>query len=123
MDLAVNGAFLEIGLTPNSGPVAGLLTLTPGGEIRAGRDQSTAVPALFAAGDVTDEQDKQIVTAAAAGAKATLAAHRYLLAHEPKIPADSAAARSPRSLTIRPSRSAWRHSGSTTTRGCGSAPA
>ncbi len=90
VDLAVDGAFLEIGLTPNSGPVAGLLTLTPGGEIPASHDQSTAVPGLFAAGDVTDEQDKQIVTAASAGAKAALAAHRYLLAHAPKIPATAA---------------------------------
>jgi alkyl hydroperoxide reductase subunit F len=90
IDLPIDGAFLEIGLTPNSRPLASLLTLTPGGEIPAGPGQSTTIPGLFAAGDVTDEPDKQIVTAAAAGAKAALAAHRYLLAHAPHIPATTA---------------------------------
>jgi thioredoxin reductase len=86
-DLAVDRVFLEIGLTPNRGPVASLLTLTPAGEIPAGRDQATAVSGLFAAGDVTDEPAKQIMVAAAAGAKAALAAHRYLLSHAPQVPA------------------------------------
>lgn len=85
-DLAIDGAFLEIGLTPAAGPVAHLLPLDASGEIPAGRDQSTAVPGLFAAGDVTDEPDKQIVTAAAAGARAALAAHRYLLDRRPQVP-------------------------------------
>ncbi len=77
-DLAVEGVFLEIGLVPNSAPVADLLALDPQGQIPVGRDQATAVPGLFAAGDVTDEPDKQIVIAAAAGAKAALTAERYL---------------------------------------------
>jgi alkyl hydroperoxide reductase subunit F len=37
------------------------------------------VPGFFAAGDVTDEPEKQIVVAEGAGAKAGLAAHAYLL--------------------------------------------
>jgi alkyl hydroperoxide reductase subunit F len=77
-DLAVEGVFLEIGLVPNSAPVGGLLELNGLGEIPVQRDQSSAVPGLFAAGDVTDETEKQIVVAAGAGAKAALAAHRYL---------------------------------------------
>jgi alkyl hydroperoxide reductase subunit F len=36
------------------------------------------VPGFFAAGDVTDEPEKQIVVAAAAGTKAALTAQRYL---------------------------------------------
>ncbi len=86
-DLAIDGAFLEIGLTPAAGPVAHLLALTSAGEIPVGRDQGTAVPGLFAAGDVTDEPGKQIVTAAAAGAKAALAVDRYLLNHRPRAAA------------------------------------
>lgn len=82
-DLAVDGVFLEIGLEPNSAPVADLLTLNAQGEIPVGRDQATSVPGLFAAGDVTDERDKQIVIAAGAGAKAALAADRYLSEQKP----------------------------------------
>lgn len=77
-DLAVEGVFLEIGLEPNSAPLAGLVTLNARGEVPVNRDQSTGVPGLFAAGDVTDEPDKQIVIAAGAGARAALAADRYL---------------------------------------------
>jgi alkyl hydroperoxide reductase subunit F len=77
-DLAVEGVFLEIGLEPNSAPVATLVALNERGEVPVNRDQSTMVPGLFAAGDVTDEREKQIVVAAGAGAKAALAADRYL---------------------------------------------
>lgn len=79
LDLNVDGVFLEIGLTPNSDPVKDLVRLNAEGEVEVGRDQSTSVPGFFAAGDVTDEQEKQIVIAAGAGAKAALAAYRYLL--------------------------------------------
>ncbi|WJW76360.1 FAD-dependent oxidoreductase [Thiohalobacter sp. IOR34] len=77
-DLAVEGVFLEIGLVPNSQPLQGLLELNERGEVPVARDQSTAVAGLFAAGDVSDEAVKQILVAAAAGAKAALAAHEYL---------------------------------------------
>jgi len=77
-DLAVEGVFLEIGLVPNSEAVRELVELNPAGEIPVERDGSTSVPGLFAAGDVTDEADKQIVIAAGAGARAALAADRYL---------------------------------------------
>jgi len=79
LDLRVEGVFLEIGLTPSSEPVRGLVELNARGEIAVSRDQSTSVPGFFAAGDVTDEPDKQIVVAAGAGAKAALGADRYLL--------------------------------------------
>jgi alkyl hydroperoxide reductase subunit F len=77
-DLLVDGVFLEIGLVPNTAPLARLLALNDNGEVPVGRDQSTAVAGLFAAGDVTDEPDKQISIAAGAGARAALAADRYL---------------------------------------------
>jgi NADH-dependent peroxiredoxin subunit F len=77
-DLPVDGVFLEIGLVPNSEPIAGLVELNANAEVPVGRDQSTAVAGLFAAGDVTDEPDKQIIVAAGAGARAALTADRYL---------------------------------------------
>ncbi len=76
--VAVEGVFLEIGLMPNALPVQGLVPLNGAGEIAVNRDQSTAVPGFFAAGDVTDEPEKQIVIAAGAEARAALSAHRYL---------------------------------------------
>jgi len=78
IDLPVDGAFLEIGLEANTGPVRDLLPLNEMGEIPVNKDQSTTVPGFFAAGDVTDEPEKQIVVAAGAGAKAALAAARYV---------------------------------------------
>lgn len=78
-DLQVDGVFLEIGLTPNADALKNLVTLNENGEVPVGRDQSTEVPGLFAAGDVTDEPEKQIVVAAGAGAKAALAAYDYIL--------------------------------------------
>ena len=77
-ELAVEGVFLEIGLTPNSAPLRGLAELNDNGEVIVDRHQATSVEGLFAAGDVTDEIDKQIIVAAGAGAKAALAAERYL---------------------------------------------
>lgn len=68
-----------MGLVPNSAPVASLVPLNHGGEILVNRDQSTSIPGFFAAGDVTDEPEKQIVVAAGAGARAGLAAYRYLV--------------------------------------------
>ncbi len=78
-DLQVQGVFLEIGLSPNTEGVKGFIELNGKGEIPVGRDQSTAVPGFFAAGDVTDEPEKQIVVAAGAGAKAALAAYDYII--------------------------------------------
>ena len=78
MDLPIDGAFLEIGLEPNTAPVRDLLPLNEQREIPVNKDQSTVIPGFFAAGDVTDEPEKQIVVAAGAGAKAALAAARYI---------------------------------------------
>jgi alkyl hydroperoxide reductase subunit F len=84
-DLAVDGVFLEIGLEPNSAPLAQLVQLNAQDEVPVDRDQSTSVPGLFAAGDVTDEVDKQIVIAAGAGARAALAADRYLASLDSRV--------------------------------------
>jgi len=77
--LAVSGVFVEIGSEPNSGFAVRLLELNARREIPVNCRTETSVPGLFAAGDVTDVFEKQIVIAAGDGAKAALAAHRYLL--------------------------------------------
>jgi len=76
--LDVTGIFIEIGLVPNSASVKDLLELNKPGEVPVNRSCETALPGLYAAGDVTDVPEKQIVVAAGEGAKAALQAHRYL---------------------------------------------
>ncbi|MCE1248270.1 MAG: FAD-dependent oxidoreductase [Firmicutes bacterium] len=78
MDLKTDGVFLEIGLTPNTLPVKGLLELNDYGEIPVNCDNSTSLPGFFAAGDVTDVPEKQIVVAAGEGGKAAISVNRYL---------------------------------------------
>ncbi len=76
--LDVTGVFIEIGLVPNSEPVRELVELNQWGEVPVSCSCETAMPGLYAAGDVTDIPEKQIVVAAGEGAKAALQAHRYL---------------------------------------------
>jgi alkyl hydroperoxide reductase subunit F len=83
VEVSVEGVFVEIGLVPNSEPVRGLAPLNARGEIEVDCLCRTAVPGLFAAGDVTAVPYKQIVVAAGEGAKAALSAYEYLLRLEP----------------------------------------
>jgi len=76
--LLVGGVFIEIGLIPNSEAFRRTVRLNSLGEIEVNCSNETAVPGLFAAGDVTNVPEKQIVVAAGEGAKAALQAHRYL---------------------------------------------
>ena len=78
VNLPVSGVFVEIGLVPNSEPLRALLQLNELGEIPVNCSCETSVPGLFAAGDVSDVPEKQIIIAAGEGAKAMLQAHRYL---------------------------------------------
>ncbi len=76
--LEVSGVFVEIGLVPNSDMVKELVKLNPRGEVSVNSSCETEVPGFFAAGDVTNAPEKQIIIAAGEGAKAALTAHRYL---------------------------------------------
>lgn len=77
--LSAGGIFIEIGLTPNSEFVRDILHLNGSGEIIIDCNSRTSVDGIFAAGDVTGVQDKQIIIAAGEGAKSALSAYRYLL--------------------------------------------
>jgi len=74
----VGGVFIEIGLIPNSEAIKAITTLNRIGEVEVNCANETDEPGLFAAGDVTNVPEKQIVVAAGEGAKAALQAHRYL---------------------------------------------
>jgi alkyl hydroperoxide reductase subunit F len=77
--LKVDGVFIEVGLFPNSDFVLDLVDTNRRGEIMVDDGGSTGVRGVFAAGDVTDNHDKQVVVAAGEGAKAALAAFDYLI--------------------------------------------
>ena len=76
--LAVKGVFVEIGLIPNSEFVPGV-EKNDLREIKVNSYNETNVPGIFAAGDVTDVPEKQIVIAAGEGSKAALGVFKYLI--------------------------------------------
>jgi alkyl hydroperoxide reductase subunit F len=76
--LAVEGVFVEIGLMPNSG-IAKDVEKNQKGEVKVTPFNETNIPGIFAAGDVTDVPEKQIIIAAGEGAKACLSAFRYIV--------------------------------------------
>jgi alkyl hydroperoxide reductase subunit F len=78
IDLSVRGVFIEIGLILSSDFARKIVRLNHLGEVEINRLNETSVPGIFAAGDVTDTQEKQVVIAAGEGAKAALQANRYL---------------------------------------------
>jgi len=75
--IPVQGVFVEIGLMPNTAFISGVEKNT-NGEIKVDRANATNIPGIFAAGDVTDVPEKQIIIAAGEGSKAALGAFRYL---------------------------------------------
>jgi alkyl hydroperoxide reductase subunit F len=81
-DLAIDGVFVEIGLEPNSEYVEDIVRMNKRKELMVDCRSRTNIPGVYAAGDITDGPDKQIVIAAGDGAKAALMAYDYLLHKE-----------------------------------------
>ncbi|MEO0071912.1 MAG: FAD-dependent oxidoreductase [candidate division WOR-3 bacterium] len=78
-ELPVDGVFIEAGLMPNTKFLAELVETNDNGEIIVNCHCETSVKGLFACGDVTNVMGKQIIIACGEGAKAALAAYRYLM--------------------------------------------
>ncbi len=79
--LDVEGVFVQIGTIPNTEFLEGSLELNKKGEIITGKDGSTSMPGVFAAGDCTDSVYKQIIVSMGTGATAALGAFDYLIRH------------------------------------------
>ncbi len=75
----VDGVFLEIGWLPNTEFLEGFVPLNAEKEVVVDENCHTAIPGVFAAGDVTTIKGKQIIIAAGEGAKAALEAYEYLV--------------------------------------------
>ena len=76
-NIPVQGIFIEIGLVPNSEFIEEVKK-DENGEIVVNCLNETGTPGVFAAGDVTNVPEKQIIIAAGEGAKAVLSAYRYI---------------------------------------------
>ena len=73
-ELDLDGIFVQIGLSPNSGFVKDLINVNRFGEIVVDEKGRTSMSGIYAAGDVTTVPYKQIVIAMGDGAKVALSA-------------------------------------------------
>ncbi|MBQ4207054.1 MAG: FAD-dependent oxidoreductase [Clostridia bacterium] len=76
--LDVAGLFVAVGQVPENQNFAGLIDLDAGGYAVAGEDCLTKAPGVFVAGDNRTKEVRQLITAAADGAVAAMAAIKYL---------------------------------------------
>ena len=77
-ELAVDGIFVNIGVSPHTALFKDELELAADGRIIAGEDCRTKLPGVFAAGDVREKEVRQLTTAAADGTTAAILAEKYI---------------------------------------------
>lgn len=77
-ELKVEGLFIEIGYAPKTALVADLVKIDALGQVVVDLSGKTSCDGIFAAGDVTQVEFKQIVIGCGQGAVAALSAYKYL---------------------------------------------
>jgi thioredoxin reductase (NADPH) len=78
--LNVSGAFIFVGLEPNSAFLQGVVDLDPSGHVVVDQHLQSSVPGVFAAGDIRRGSARQLVSAAGDGASAAFFAASHLRA-------------------------------------------
>jgi thioredoxin reductase (NADPH) len=79
-DLAVTGMFVFIGFKPNTGIIEDHVDHDALGYLITSPNMETAIPGLFAAGDLRSQLTRQITTAVGDATTAAIAADKYLTA-------------------------------------------
>ena len=74
----LSGLFVYVGLVPNASLVDGLLETDGAGHIPVNVSMQTALPGVYAAGDIRQHSSSQLVSAAGDGATAAISAFRYI---------------------------------------------
>lgn len=77
-ELKVQGVFIEAGYLAKTDWLKDLVEFGDKNNIVVNRNNETKTPGIFAAGDVTDIEYKQIIISGGEGAKAALQAYKYL---------------------------------------------
>ena len=77
-ELETDGAFVFVGMVPQTELLDGVVPLTPQGYVETDDGMGTPVAGLFVAGDIRQKRFRQITTAVADGTIAALSAQAYL---------------------------------------------
>lgn len=74
----IDGVFIFIGHTPNTGLFTNQLEMDDNGYLVVDNRMQTAIPGVYAAGEVADPHFRQVITSAGMGAAAAIQANHFL---------------------------------------------
>lgn len=77
-NIILDGVFVEVGHVADDSIIRGVVNTTESKHVITDKYQATSCPGIFAAGDITDLDHKQLIIASGQGACAALSAVKYL---------------------------------------------